>query len=154
MRHPPVAVLLLLFAATAAAPAQTPVSAWSPVRQLSPGQTVRVLTDAAIIQAGALSSVTDDSVTLNVGGQDQRQARAAVREVSVGRQSRKRNVWWGLAIGAAASFVAVGIKCADESEGCNEAAPAWFYPMAGAGALTGALMPPRTVWRNVYVRTP
>lgn len=153
MRRPPFVALLLLFAATTAA-AQSPVNDWSPIRQLSPGQRVRVLTDAAIVQAGTLSSVTDDSVTLNIGGQDQRLARAAVREVSVERKSRKRNVWWGLAIGAAASFVAVGIKCAGESEGCNESAPAWFYPLAGAGALTGALMPPRTVWNQVYLRTP
>lgn len=118
MRRPPVVVLFLLFAATAA-PAQSPISDWSPVRQLSSGQPVRVLTDAAIVQAGTLSSVTDDSVTLNVGGQDQRIARDAIRD-----------------------------------EGCNESAPAWFYPMAGAGAPTGALMPPRTVWREVYARVP
>jgi hypothetical protein len=153
MRRPPVVALLLLFAATTAA-AQSPMNDWSPVRQLLPGQPVRVLTDAAILQAGTLGSVTEDSITLIVGGQDQRLARAAIREVSVERRSRKRNVWWGLAIGAAASFAAVGLSCAGESEGCSESAPAWFYPLAGAGALTGALMPPRTVWRGVYVRVP
>ena len=153
MRRPPVAALLLLFAAATAA-AQTPVSDWSNVRQLPPGQSVRVLTDAATAQAGTVTSVADDSVTLTTAGQDQRIPRAAVREVSVEGKSRKRNVWWGLAIGAAASIVAVSIECAGESAGCNEGAPAWFYPLAGAGALTGALMPPRTVWREVYVRTP
>lgn len=126
MRRRPVVVLLLLFAAPAAA--QSPVNDWSQVRQLSPGQQVRVLTEAAIVQAGTLTSVADDSVTLSVGGQAQRVARAVIREVSVERKSRKRNVWWGLATGAAASFVAVGVKCAGESEGCNESAPAWFYP--------------------------
>lgn len=153
MRRLPVAALLLLFAATTSA-AQTPASDWSPVRKLSPGQTVRVLTDAAIAQAGTLSSVADDSVTLTIGGQDQRMARAAIREVSVGRKSRKRNVWWGFAIGAATSFVVVGVSCAAESEGCGKLAPAWFYPLAGAGALTGALRPPRTVWRPIYSRVP
>lgn len=74
MRRPPIVALLLLFAATAAT-AQAPVNDWSPVQQLPPDQPVRVLTDAAIVQAGTLSSVADDSVTLNVGGQDQRIAR-------------------------------------------------------------------------------
>lgn len=153
MRHLPVVALLLLSAAAPVA-AQTPVSDWSTVRQWSPGQNVRVLTDAAIAQAGILSNVADDSVTLTIAGQTQRLARAAIREVSVERKSRKRNVWWGLAIGAAASVVAVSINCAGESEGCSEGAPAWFYPLAGAGALTGALMPPRASWREVYRRSP
>ena len=153
MRRLPVVALLFVFAAATPA-AQTSLSDWSPVRQLTPGRTVRVLTDAAIAQAGALGSAADDSVTLTVGGQSQRTARAAIRQVSVERKSRKRNVWWGLAIGAAASVVAVSINCAGESEGCSEGAPAWFYPLAGAGALTGALMPPRASWREVYRRSP
>lgn len=62
MRRPPVVAPLLLFAATTAA-AQSPANDWSPVRQLPPGQPVRVLTDAAIAQAGTLTSVADDSVT-------------------------------------------------------------------------------------------
>ncbi|MEY4634625.1 MAG: hypothetical protein RJA55_423 [Acidobacteriota bacterium] len=120
----PPVAALLLLVAATTAAAQSPNDAWSPVRQLPLGQPVRVLTDAAI------------------------------REVSVGPRSRKRDVWWGLTLGAAASFVAVGVTCAGETEGCNEAAPAWFYPMAGVGAAIGGLMPPRTVWRPIYVSVP
>lgn len=152
MRRLVVVALLVLFAATAAA--QSPPSDWSSVRQLLPGQNVRILTDSAIAQAGTLRTAQDDALTLAIGGQDQRVARSSVRQVSVERKSRKRNVWWGLAIGAAASVVAVSVQCKGESSSCNEGAPAWFYSLAGAGVAAGALMPPRTAWREVYERAP
>lgn len=152
MRRLPVAFVLLVLAAAATA-AQQP-SNWSPVAQLTVGAEVRALADPGVTHRGSVRSADNDSLTLEVGGTDLRLPRITVREVEVAGKSRKKNTWWGLAIGAAASVVAVSLQCQGEASSCSEGAPAWFYPMAGAGVAVGALLPPRTVWREIYSRVP
>jgi hypothetical protein len=152
MRRPPVALVLILLAAPPAA-AQPP-SNWSPVRQLSTGTAIRATADPGVTHRGSVRAADDESLTLVVDGAAVRLPRIAVREIKVAGKSRKKNIWWGLAIGAAASVVAVSLQCQGEDASCNETAPAWFYPLAGAGAAGGALLPPRVTWREVYVRTP
>lgn len=155
MRRPPLALVLLVLLVLAASPAAAQQSSnWSPVRQLTAGAAIRAIADPGVTHAGSVRSSDDDSLTLVVDGTDLRLSRAAVREVAVAAKSRKKNIWWGLAIGAAASVVAVSLQCQGEDSSCNEGAPAWFYPLAGGGLAVGALLPPRTVWREVYVRTP
>lgn len=151
MRRPSAALVLLLLAASAAT-AQP--SNWSPVSQLTAGAAVRLTADPGVTHTGAVRSTDDNSVTLLVDGADLRISRLAVRQLSVTGKSRKKNIWWGLVIGAAASVVAVSLQCRGEDSSCNEGAPAWFYPLAGGGLAVGALLPPRTVWREIYVRTP
>jgi hypothetical protein len=57
------------------------------------------------------------------------------------RRNRKRNVLIGMAVGAAAGSITTVLHCQGKSASCNEMAPAFFWPMAGAGALVGALWP-------------
>ena len=150
MKRLPAIVLLLLLAAAHAA-AQQP-SNWSPVRQLTAGAEVRAIVDPGVSHVGAFRSADDDSITVLIDGTDHRLLRAGVRELATAGTSRKKNLWWGLAIGAAASVVAVSLQCRGESSSCNEGAPVLFYPIAGAGVAIGAFMAPQKVWREVYTR--
>lgn len=152
MRRPLAALVLIVLAAPSAA-AQPP-SNWSPVRQLPAGTDVRATADPGVTHQGSVGTSDDESLTLVVNGADLRLPRMAVREIDVAGKSRKKNIWWGLAIGATASLVAVSLHCRGEDSSCNESAPAWFYPFAGGGLVVGALLPPRITWRQVYVRTP
>jgi len=127
--------------------------AWSLVRQLAAGDEVRALLDTGTSSQGTFRTADDESMTL-VSGNEQRLSRAHVRHVSVARGThRRRHVLVGLAIGAAVSVLAVNLSCRGESRGCNEVAPAYFYPLAGAGATIGALLPAGKKWHVVYIRT-
>jgi hypothetical protein len=150
MRHL-LAVTLLLLTATAGG-AQQPSTSWSPVRQLTPGQSIRAVVDSGVTHRGAFQSADDDFLTLLIDNRALRLPRAGVRDVSVAGTSRRRNVWWGLAIGAAVSVAAISVQCHGEDPSCNEGSPALFYPITGAGAAIGALMPPRTTWREIYAK--
>jgi len=128
--------------------------AWSQVRQLSAGDDVRAVLRARTSHRGTFRTADDESITLLVSGGDRRLSRADVRQVSMARgASRRRHVLVGLAIGTAASVVAVSLRCRGESRGCKEVAPLYFYPLAGAGATIGAFLPPSQIWREVYART-
>lgn len=151
-RPPPIVVAVLLLTATSAAAAIQPPN-WSLVRQLAAGLEVRVAADPGVVHLGVFDSADDLSLSLRVNGQAQRVDRASVREVAVAGRSRKKNVLWGLVIGVAASVAVVSLQCRGESEACQEGAPQWFYPLTGAGVGIGALLPPRQVWRQIYVRT-
>lgn len=91
MRHL-LAVTLLLLTATAAG-AQQASTSWNSVRQLTPGQNLRAVADG-VTHRGAFQSADDDSLTLLIDNRSLRVPRTGVREVSVARTSRKKNVWW------------------------------------------------------------
>jgi hypothetical protein len=125
--------------------------AWSQVRQLLAGDEVRVVLGAGASYRGTFRTADDESITLLVSGDDQRLSRAQIRQVSVSHGThRRRHVLFGMAIGAAASIVAVGVRCHGQASGCQEVAPAYFYPLAGAGAAVGAFLPASKIWREVY----
>jgi hypothetical protein len=128
--------------------------AWSQVRQLLAGDEVRVVLGTAASYSGTFRMADDVAITLLVSGDDQRLSRAQVRQVSVAHaRHRGRHVLVGMAIGAAASVVAVGLRCHGEASSCQEVAPAYFYPLAGAGATIGAFLPASKIWREVYAGT-
>ena len=129
-RPPPIALVFLILTATSTVALQP--ANWSPVAQLTAGAEVRAIVDPGVTHRGSVKAADSESLTLAVDGADLRLSRSTVREVEVAGKSRKKNVWWGLAIGAAASVVAVSLQCQGEESSCNEAAPAWFYPMTGA----------------------
>jgi len=60
---------------------------------------------------------------------------------AVGTTHRRRNILIGLAIGGLAGGVATAIHCHGKNASCNEVGPAYVLPLAGAGALIGALWP-------------
>lgn len=146
----PLALIVSLTASPLPVAAQQPPdTAWSRVRQLTAGDSVRVvLNDGS--REGAFRTAGDDSITIAVAGQDQSVPRVSVSRILVARGShRKRNVLLGLAIGGVTAGVVVSLRCRGKGRGCNEVAPAYFYPLAGAGAGVGALLPARA-WTTVY----
>ncbi len=125
---------------------------WSQVRQLAAGEDVRVVLDAQSYR-GTFRMADGQSLTLTIASHDHRLSRARVLQVSVARAThRRRNILIGLAIGGATSAIAVGLHCRREASSCTEVAPAYFYPLAGAGAGIGALLPAAKIWQEVYAR--
>lgn len=128
--------------------------AWCQVAQVPAGEHVRVVLGDSTTYRGAFRMADTESITLVVAGHDQRLSRARIRQVSVARGThRRRNVLIGLAIGGATSAVAIGLHCRGQSSGCNEVAPVYFYPLAGAGAGIGALLPAEKIWQEIYARS-
>jgi hypothetical protein len=128
-------------------------NAWSQVRQLAAGEDVRVVLDGPASYRGTLRMADGQSITLAIASDDYRLSRARVRQVSVARATRRRrNILIGLVIGGATSAIAVGLHCRREASSCKEVAPAYFYPLAGAGAAIGALLPAAKIWQEVYAR--
>jgi hypothetical protein len=136
--------------ATEARP-QSGDAAWLPVTQLAAGENVRVVLGGPITYQGTFRTADGESITIAVAGHDQRLSRARIRQVSVARGThRRRNVLIGLAIGGAASAVAVGVHCRGAASSCKEVAPVYLYPLAGAGAGIGALLPAGRAWQEIY----
>ncbi len=139
--------------------AQTPAQSaddvgWSRVQQLSVGQEVRVTGENGASSSGTFRTSDGVSITLLVAGHEQRTARANVRQVSVvGDTDHWQHVVTGLVIGGVAAAVAVGLHCRGESSSCNQIGPAYFAPAVGVGAAVGALLPPRKIWQEIYVRS-
>jgi hypothetical protein len=123
---------------------------WIQLQRLAVDEEIRVVLDDATSSRGAFRIADADSITLRIGGRDQRVQRARVLRVLVARGShRRRNVLLGLVIGGTAGGLATAIHCKGRSSGCNEVAPAFVYPFAGAGTLIGALLPARD-WAEVF----
>ena len=128
---------------------QSTTDVWSEVRQLPAGQVIRVVL-ADDTRQGQLRSADETSVTIIVAGLDERVPRADIRRILAANGThRKRNVLLGLAIGGVTAGVVVGLRCRGQNPGCNEVAPAYFYPLAGVGAGIGALLPAQA-WQQVY----
>lgn len=129
--------------------------AWQRVTQLAVGQAVRVVLDDGTSHPGAFRAADGASITFSVDGRNETIVRARIRQVSESRGThRKRNVLLGIAIGTVIAVVAVTLHCRGASSGCNQVAPAYSLPLAGAGALIGAFLPADTAWREVYPTPP
>lgn len=73
---------------------------------------------------------------------DQSMSRGSIRQSSpAGGTHRRRNILIGLAIGSVAGGVVTVLHCRGKNPSCNEVGPAYVLPLAGAGALIGALWP-------------
>ena len=94
------------------------------------------------VSAGPLGQSLNRIALRTVAAQVERDAsRRAPENRSEKRTHRKRNVLFGLALGAAAGSMATVLHCRGKSPSCNEIAPAYVLPSAGAGALIGVLWP-------------
>jgi hypothetical protein len=137
--------------------AQAAPNNWDNLKQLAPGQQIRVvLNDAKSYKAG-FQSVTDDAIVVRLATGDQTFERQNVLRVSTqGNNHRRRNALIGLAVGMGAGII-VGVaspelgqgKCAQGS--CVDAGTASLTGAAGAavGAVTGAVIPTGG-WHDVY----
>ena len=149
--------LLLLCLVSGCSLAQSPQSNWDNLKQLAPGQQIRiVLNDAKSYKAG-FQSVTDDAIVVRLANDDQTFERQSVLRVSTqGKNHRRRNALIGLAVGTGAGII-VGVaspelgqgKCAQGS--CVNAGTASLTGAAGAaaGAVVGAVIPTGR-WHDVY----
>jgi hypothetical protein len=142
-------VLIVTLAAPSQVIAQQGDTGWLQVRQLTVADSVRVVLDDGA-REGMFQIADDESITLTLAGNNQSVRRDSIRRLLVARGShRKRNVLLGFAIGGVTGGLVVALSCRGEGLGCNEVAPAYFYPFAGAGAGIGALLPARA-WRQIF----
>lgn len=134
--------------------AQTSLTSWENLRQLTPGQKIEVVQKNRKL-TGSFVSVTDDSIALKAPDGDKTVPRSDVLRVSRHGGKRGRNILIGAAIGAGAG-VAVGAAaggCKTNSFGpcVGRGAVAGVVGALGAvvGAVVGAVIPGNTViYRN------
>lgn len=75
--------------------------AWNELKQLSPGQRVRVVLSSKKSITGQFQSITDEAILLRADGTDQTLSRSRVQQVSSRRSGhRRRHALIGAAIGA------------------------------------------------------
>ena len=132
--------------------------AWNNLKQLSPGQQVRVLLTSNKSVKGPFQSVTDDALIVRAKGTDQTISRSNVQQVSARRPGRRgHHALVGAAIGGAAGLgIGVAIYHADQCSkppcivgpsGADIAIPTVVSALIGAGI--GALIPGGK-WQEVY----
>lgn len=125
---------------------------WANLKQLLPGEQMKVILNNGKSHKGVLRSVSDDAVTIGNGESYQRQD---VRRVLLRKPShRGRNALIGLGIGAAAGLgtgAAVDSDCSKTSFMCTgNLGKAVLTPLfGGIGAGIGALLPTGG-WREMY----
>src|ERR1700680_1483699 len=91
--------LLVLLASSSLFGAENP--AWNNLKQISPGQQVRVVVNSKESFKGQFQSVTDDTIIIRSKGTDQTLSRSSVQQVSSRRAGhRGRHALIGAAIGA------------------------------------------------------
>jgi hypothetical protein len=149
--------LLLLLLVPGLSLAQSSQNNWDNLKQLAPGEQIRIVLNDAKSYSGQFQSVSDDGIVLRLGKDTQTFERQTVLRVSTrGNSHRGRNALIGLAVGAGAGvIVAVASpelgqgKCAQGS--CINATSAMLAGFVGAavGAGLGAVLPTGG-WHDVY----
>ena len=145
--------LLSLLVSSSLGVAQNP--AWSNLKQLSPGQQVRIVINGKKSFKGQFQSTTDDAVIIRSRGTDQSVSRTSVQQVSLRRAGhRGRHALIGAAIGAGAGLgtgAAIDNDCSPNSIVCTgNKGKAILTPVFGLlGAGIGALLPAGG-WQEVY----
>jgi hypothetical protein len=133
--------------------AQNP--AWNNLKQLGPGQQVRVVVNSKKAFKGQFQSSTDDAIIIRFSGADQTLSRSSVKKVSSRRAGhRGRHVLIGAAVGAGVGLgigAAIDNDCSSNSIVCTgNKGKAILTPVFGlVGAGIGALLPAGG-WQEVY----
>jgi RNase P/RNase MRP subunit p29 len=137
--------------------AQSAQDSWDNVKQLKPGQQIRVVLNDAKSYTGQMGSVSDEGLVIRTGGGEQTLERQNILRVSSqGKSHRGRNALIGLAVGAGAGVV-IGVaspelgqgKCAQGSCINAEAPTLTGFVGAAAGTALGAVLPTGG-WHDVY----
>lgn len=126
-------------------------SDWAVVKQLLPGQTVKVETAGGKTRSGSVRSVSEGAIQI---GNDEVVKRQEVQRILLRSPGHHyRNALIGLAIGGGFGL-AVGASCKDNgwdpSKGVCMASGAAVF--GGIGAGIGALLPSPGKWHEVYRR--
>jgi hypothetical protein len=129
--------------------------AWNNLKQLSPGQRVRIVLNSKESFKGQFQSITDDAIIVRADGADQTLSRSNVQQVSSRRPGhRGRHALIGAAIGAGAGLgtgAAIDNNCSGSSIVCTgNRGKAILTPLFGLlGAGIGALLPAGG-WQEIY----
>jgi hypothetical protein len=129
--------------------------AWNNLKQLIPGQQIRVVLTSNKTAKGQFRSSTDDAITIWSKGAEQTLSRTDVLQVSSRRTGhRGRHVLIGAAIGAGAGLgtgAAIDNDCSPNSIICTgNKGKAILTPVFGLlGAAIGALLPTGG-WQEIY----
>ncbi len=141
-----VPLFVILFSFSVVSVAQT--SDWAILRQLLPGQKVKVQSSDGKSHVGVVRSVTDDSISIGKTDIIQRPDVQQVDLWSPGHHGR--NALIGLAVGAGVG-VGLGASCGHDSIVSTGQCMAVGAPLfGGIGAGVGALLPSHGKWREVY----
>ena len=148
-------ILRFLLAAglsVSASGAEQPGANWGKVEQLRPGQTVRVLCSGRQAWTGRLTKISEEGLTLDVGGTEKKAARSEI--IRVQSRSRAKSALIGLTIGAPAGAgfgYAMGHRSDLKSGEMGPAVGLGTALFAAAGAGIGAMAP---AWKTVFEATP
>jgi hypothetical protein len=131
---------------------------WAVVKQLAPGQKVKLVTTEDKSLVGIVQSVSDDAIRI---GKDRSVQKPDVRSVllrSPGRRGRHALIGLGVGAGAGVGFgAATGCDVHDTNSWCffsRREVMAVAAPLfGGLGAGVAALLPAGGKWHEVY-RTP
>ena len=121
---------------------------WDNLKELAPGQKIRVVLNDAKSYEGKFQSLTDDAIAVRLKTGDQTFERQSVLRVSRKRRPhRGRNALIGAGTGMVALIAYDAAGCQDCDQGTKIGDTA-----CGAllGALVGALVPTGVGWHDVY----
>jgi hypothetical protein len=140
--------LLLLLMVPGLSLAQSSQNNWDNLKQLAPGQQIRIVLNDAKSYKAKFQSVTDDAIVVRLATGDQTFPRQSVLRVSRKRRPhRGRNALIGVALGVAAALATDAAACPDCTTGT------WAGDTIGLGVLgaaVGALVPTGVGWHDVY----
>src|SRR5205814_9308656 len=115
---------------------------WDKLKQLSPGEEVKIVQNDAKSFQGNFQSVSDDAIVLHIAAGDQAFPKETVLRISArGQRHRMRNALIGAGIGAG---VGLGIGAAVDKPGnfLQNIGKEVFTPVGAiVGAIVGALVP-------------
>jgi hypothetical protein len=130
---------------------------WDNLKQLAPGDAIRVVLKDGTAYRGKLEIVSDAEILVRTEMGNQTFTRQSVQQVSSKRVShRKRNAFIGLAVGAAAGVI-VGVASPELGTGtCSSGSCVDAGPVAALGFVGGAVgtgigaLFPTGGWREIY----
>ena len=149
--------LLLLLLVPGFGWAKSAQNNWDNLRQLAPGQKIRVVLSDAKSYTGHFQMVTDDGLVVRLGAAERTLRRQSILRVSAqGNAHRTRNALIGAAIGVGGGLaIAAGCYASYNNQGytnnrCMEViAPTGAAVGGGIGAGIGAMVS-KSGWHEVY----
>jgi hypothetical protein len=140
--------LVLLLLVPGFSLAQPSQNNWDNLKQLAPGQQIRIVLNDAKSYEAKFQSVTDDGIVVRLATGEQTFPRQSVLRVSSKHRShRGRNALIGVGVGVAAALATDAAACPDCTTGT------WAGDTIGLGvlgALVGALVSKGAHWHDVY----
>jgi hypothetical protein len=129
-------------------------SDWGAVKQLPPGQQIRIVLNDAKSYGGEFQSATDDAISVHMAAGDQTFNRPSIRRISSkGHEHRGRDALIGAAVGAGAGLgIGAAIdRCPANSIVCtgNKGKAIGTPLFALLGAAVGAVLPSGQ-WQAIY----